>query len=98
MTIRKFVQTLNAVFSGITFEKINRSPEVIGRRPCYFFTIILRYISKFLCMDTMINQLVHLPGDILSGKIELMKKYVSKNPRNIHKWSCTENYNSSCSN
>ena len=37
-------QTLSAVFSVITIfgEKVNRTPEVIGRYPRYFYTIITR--------------------------------------------------------
>ena len=37
-------KTLSAVFSVITIfgEKVNRSPEVIGRCPRYFYTTIMR--------------------------------------------------------
>ena len=37
-------QTLNAVFSVITIfgKKVNRSPEVNGQSPGYFYTTIMR--------------------------------------------------------
>ena len=41
---KKKIQTLNAVFSVITIfgKKVNRSPEVNGQCPGYFYTTIMR--------------------------------------------------------
>ena len=41
---KKPFQTLNAVFSVITIfgKKVNRSPEVNGQCPGYFYTTIMR--------------------------------------------------------
>ena len=42
----------------------------------------MRYTSKFLCMDSMINQMVHLPGgsngEFFGGKKKLIKKNMYK--------------------
>ena len=64
-------------------EQMNRSPEVIVRRPHYFCTTILRYISKWMhgYNDQSIGS---SPVTCLEEKPNLLK-YVFKNPRNVHR-------------